>query len=75
MAIQSAKFQSGLVLFPRQASWLTDLEAELFAFPRERHNDQVDSISQALSEEQSNYLWDAISLANLEKFTLGLFMR
>src|SRR5271166_5540002 len=54
MAIQSAKFESGRVLFPKQASWLADLELELFAFPRGRHDDQVDSISQALGHKPAS---------------------
>ena len=37
------------MFFPSQAEWLVDLEAELFAFPGGRHDDQVDSISQALA--------------------------
>jgi predicted phage terminase large subunit-like protein len=37
MSIQSAKFESGQVLFPNQASWLADLEPELFAFPHAGH--------------------------------------
>jgi predicted phage terminase large subunit-like protein len=44
MAIQCGKFESGLVVFPYRASWLDDLEAELFAFPGSPHDDQVDSI-------------------------------
>jgi predicted phage terminase large subunit-like protein len=48
MAIQATKFTNGQVFFPTQAPWLADLEAELFSFPRGRHDDQVDSISQAL---------------------------
>jgi phage terminase large subunit-like protein len=31
------------------APWLPILEAELFSFPGGRHDDQVDSISQALA--------------------------
>jgi predicted phage terminase large subunit-like protein len=49
MSIQSGKFESGRVYFPERASWLAELEAELFAFPGSRHDDQVDSISQALA--------------------------
>jgi predicted phage terminase large subunit-like protein len=49
VSIQSAKFASGQVFFPNRAPWLADLEAELFAFPNGRHDDQVDSISQALA--------------------------
>src|SRR6516162_10894917 len=51
MSIQSAKFESGRVRFPREAPWLSGLEAELFSFPNGRHDDQVDSISQALAHE------------------------
>ena len=38
----SAKFEAGLVYFPKHAPWLADLEAELFSFPGSRHDDQVD---------------------------------
>lgn len=55
MSIQAAKFESGQVHFPNHASWLPDLEAELFAFPQSRHDDQVDSISQALAYKISTY--------------------
>ena len=49
MSIQTAKFESGRVLFPTHAPWLADFEDELCAFPRGRHDDQVDSVSQALA--------------------------
>ena len=55
MTIQADKFASGRVLFPQQASWLATLEAEVFAFPHVRHDDQVDSIAQALAHEHSTY--------------------
>lgn len=48
MAAASAKFEAGQAFLPKQAPWLADLEAELFAFPGSRHDDQCDSISQAL---------------------------
>jgi predicted phage terminase large subunit-like protein len=63
MNIQSAKFESGQVFFPKEAPWLADLEAELFAFPRGRHDDQVDSISQALGHEIPLH-WTKASLDN-----------
>jgi predicted phage terminase large subunit-like protein len=50
MSIASAKFESGLVFLPERAPWLADFEAELFAFPGSRHDDQCDSVSQALSD-------------------------
>jgi predicted phage terminase large subunit-like protein len=48
MAAQSAKFEAGSVFFRERQPWLEDLKAELLAFPNGRHDDQVDSISQAL---------------------------
>jgi predicted phage terminase large subunit-like protein len=47
--IQTPKFESRRVLFPNFAPWLSALEAELLAFPSGRHDDQVDSITQALA--------------------------
>src|SRR5208337_4869768 len=55
MAVASAKFEAGQVLLPERASWLPDLEAELFAFPGSRHDDQCDSISQALIEKNVSF--------------------
>jgi predicted phage terminase large subunit-like protein len=43
------RFESGSVHFPEAASWLDDLISELLGFPEARHDDQVDSISQALA--------------------------
>jgi hypothetical protein len=43
-----AAFYAGSVHFPENAPWLDELLAELFAFPGVKHDDQVDSISQAL---------------------------
>ena len=51
LRIQSAKFEAGRVLLPARAPWLSDLVAELLAFPSGRHDDQVDSVSQALADE------------------------
>ena len=48
MHAQSVRFESGSVYLPRAAPWLDDLLSELLAFPGARHDDQVDSISQAL---------------------------
>jgi predicted phage terminase large subunit-like protein len=53
--VQQAKFEAGLVLFPRNAPFLPALEAELLAFPHSKTNDQVDSISQALASPVSKY--------------------
>jgi predicted phage terminase large subunit-like protein len=56
MAVASAKFEAGDIYFPEEASWLADLEAELFAFPGSRYDDQCDSISQAINDERSQDL-------------------
>lgn len=50
-AIQTAKFQSNWVFFPESAPWLSDLQAELLAFPGGRHDGQVDAIVHALVYE------------------------
>jgi predicted phage terminase large subunit-like protein len=71
MSIQSAKFESGLVFLPYQAAWLHDYEAELFAFPNVRFDDQVDSSSQALASNHPTY--DLKTLADgMERLSSGL---
>jgi predicted phage terminase large subunit-like protein len=45
----SDQFEAGSVLFPKNAPWLNGLKAELLGFPNVKHDDQVDSVSQALS--------------------------
>jgi predicted phage terminase large subunit-like protein len=55
MAVASAKFEAGQVWLPERAAWLPDLEAELFAFPGSRHDDQCDSISQALFDANMTF--------------------
>ena len=56
MAVASAKFEAGEMLLPQSALWLADLEAELFTFPGSRHDDQCDSISQALLDESTSFM-------------------
>jgi len=60
LAVVSSMFETGQVHLPKSASWLPDLEAELFAFPGSRHDDQCDSISQALGNSR-NSAWLYIS--------------
>ena len=45
----SDQFEARSVFFPRNAPWLSGLKAELLGFPNVRHDDQVDSVTQALS--------------------------
>jgi phage terminase large subunit-like protein len=56
MAVASAKFEAGQALLPERAPWLPDLEAELFVFPGSRHDDQCDSISQALLDNNISFM-------------------
>jgi predicted phage terminase large subunit-like protein len=56
MAVASAKFEAGQVLLPERASWLADLEAELFSFPGGKYDDQCDSISQALLDKNMSFM-------------------
>lgn len=53
--VEQSKFQSGLVKLPKAASFLPELEAELLTFPHGKHDDQVDSITQALSYKFRTY--------------------
>ena len=47
-------------MLPERASWLADLEAELFAFPGGKYDDQCDSISQALLDNSTSWIdWPA----------------
>jgi predicted phage terminase large subunit-like protein len=60
MSIASAAFEAGQVYFPERASWLAELEAELFSFPGGRHDDQVDSISHMLNHAKSSTVLNLI---------------
>ena len=51
---QSHHFESGKVLLPSSASWLDDYRRELTSFPGSKHDDQVDSTTQALHYMASN---------------------
>jgi predicted phage terminase large subunit-like protein len=45
---QSIKFESGRVYLPKQAPWLDEYIREITGFPGSKHDDQVDSTTQAL---------------------------
>lgn len=49
----SLAFETGRVYFLKDAPWLEDLLKELLGFPGVNHDDQVDSITQALSWGES----------------------
>jgi predicted phage terminase large subunit-like protein len=60
MYVQQGKFEAGLVQFPKDQPFMSVLLPELFSFPKGKHDDQVDSISQALAFKpgyDSTYSW------------------
>ena len=48
MEAQTPPIEAGHVLLPKEAPWLAVFLEELLAFPRGKHDDQVDSVSQFL---------------------------
>ena len=44
----TARIEAGAVFLPEHAPWLEKFRREILAFPKGRHNDQVDALSQAL---------------------------
>jgi predicted phage terminase large subunit-like protein len=49
LTAHAAEFHAGTIHLPEDAPWVGDLVFELLGFPGVRHDDQVDSISQALA--------------------------
>ena len=45
---QTALIENGFVHIPREAHWLEEFLHEVMMFPKGRHDDQIDSMSQAL---------------------------
>ena len=54
MYTQTHKLEAGRVLLPEHASWLDDFLGEVLAFPRGRHDDQVDAMAQYLAWEATH---------------------
>jgi predicted phage terminase large subunit-like protein len=74
---QTAPFENGSVLLPRNAPWLADYIAELTGFPGSRHGDQVDSTTQALDYLRTTFArenwiyttdWDKLEQSLKEHF-------
>jgi predicted phage terminase large subunit-like protein len=72
MALQSIKFEKGLVFLPKGAPWLAELEVELFIFPNSAYDDQIDSISQALAYGGKVSMWDDKALEGYNRFVSKL---
>ncbi|MGB6116957.1 MAG: phage terminase large subunit [Mesorhizobium sp.] len=49
MSTCSAPIESGAVFLPNHAPWLDTFEHEILAFPKGRHDDQVDALSQLIN--------------------------
>src|SRR5215472_13583568 len=74
VSLQLEKFTDGKVFFPREAPWLVDLENELFAFPNNRHDDQVDALIQALAYQRPISMLDDAALKGFERFANLLWL-
>jgi predicted phage terminase large subunit-like protein len=55
MQAKSVMFETGRIYLPREAPWLSAYLEELLGFPNARHDDQVDSTSQALDHIQHRF--------------------
>lgn len=61
MQARAVMFETGKVLLPRDAPWLQVYLDELLGFPNRRHDDQVDSTSQALDWFQQRLARDMMA--------------
>lgn len=55
---QTPKLEAGSLFIPKSAPWLVEFLTEYLAFPKARHDDQVDSLSQFLiwrTNQEDNY--------------------
>jgi predicted phage terminase large subunit-like protein len=48
MAAQAAPIEAGAVYLPTTAQWIGEFKKEILSFPRGKHDDQVDALSQGL---------------------------
>ena len=49
MMAASPSIEGGRVFIPREAHWLAEFQREMVMFPKGKHDDQVDSVSQFLN--------------------------
>ena len=69
MEAQTPRFEAGHVLLPDEAPWLATFLDELLAFPRGRHDDQIDSVSQFLKRAWADSRRSTVSLHAPELIT------
>ena len=48
MTAQTAPIEAGAVHLPVNAPWLDEFKKEVLSFPKGKHDDQIDALSQAL---------------------------
>ena len=64
-AAQAIKFEAGQILLPAEAPWLQEYVGEITGFPGTKHDDQVDSTSQALEflglQAKAMSFWDGLA--------------
>jgi predicted phage terminase large subunit-like protein len=53
MAAQAAPIEAGAVCLPKTAPWLDEFKKEILSFPRGKHDDQVDALSQGLQRARA----------------------
>ena len=62
---QTAAIENGFVFVPETAPWLAEYIEEIVGFPGTRHDDQVDSTSQALEhmrrESDRILMWERLA--------------
>lgn len=66
MYIETPMIEAGRLLIPKEAPWLAEFRAEICAFPKGKHDDQVDSVSQYL-----NWVRERFSQPQVRLETLG----
>lgn len=67
MSAETAQIEAGQVFIPEEAPWLGDFQAEVMQFPHGKHDDQVDSMSQALKWQRERSR-RTFSVTDLEGF-------
>jgi predicted phage terminase large subunit-like protein len=72
MQARSVMFETGRVVFPRQATWLSSYLEELLEFPSCEKDDQVDSTSQALDWFQHRFSSEFLPEGEVRKRPSGL---
>jgi predicted phage terminase large subunit-like protein len=73
MASQTSPIANGFIYLPQEAHWLSDYLHEFAVFPNGRHDDQIDSTSQALDWIYNPQMkgWNMFELTRREAEAMG----